>query len=198
MGTPDSKFLTEIYRVYIIAPLMPKMHRTLPDKFDPWKLAQLQSQLTGELDLHAMQRLSSLLNTASGRVKVRIKAGIDEGDVRFLRGDLDTVVELICQRCLTPMALALKVAFRLGLVHTEAEALNLPNDYDPVYVPNEGLTTSELIEDELILALPFAPCHADQSQCEANGYTAPDKPSTTSKPNPFALLSTLLPNSDKE
>lgn len=174
------------------------MYPTLPEKIDPWKLAQSRSQLRGTLDLRPMHRLTPLLNASAGWVTVVIQGGIDEHDVYFLTGEIETVVELDCQRCLTPMEMVLKVAFRLGLVHTELQASNLPEGYDPIYVSHEGLTTSELIEDELILALPFAPCHADQTRCEANGFTAPDRVATTSKSNPFAQLSTLLANSSKE
>jgi uncharacterized protein len=90
----------------------------------------------------------------------------------------------------------MRVNFRLGLVHARAahQVGNLPEEYEPLLVPQNGLAMSEWVEDELILALPLVPRHDDVHECEALGFVFSDKTprSLEGKTNPFMSLSTLL------
>ena len=47
---------------------------------------------------------------------------------------------------------------RLGLIREEADEAGLPEGYEPLLVPDDGmLRPAELVEDELILAVPVVP-----------------------------------------
>ncbi len=175
------------------------MQTRLLDRFDPWKLAAVGGHLQGEVMLECMPRLTALLATPVGGVAVTLKAGVDtHHPIAFLTGQLEVTVTLICQRCLAPMPWPLNVQFRLGLVRSEAQAESLPDEYEPLLVPEEGLLTSGWVEDELILALPLVPLHSDLYQCEANGFTLPDPAPPAEQSSPFAALSTLLQDLHKE
>ena len=65
-----------------------------------------------------------------------------------------------CQRCLQPVALDLDVARGLRFVADEAtaEALDAESEDDVLATPR-WLDLHELIEDELLLALPIVPMH---------------------------------------
>ena len=113
--------------------------------------------------------------------------------MRFIKGALQTGIELVCQRCLEPLRLALDVTVSLGLVHGEAEADRLPEEYEPLLVPEGVIRVADLVEDELLLALPRIPRHEDARDCEANGYRAPD----TGHDQPLATLASLLRDSQR-
>lgn len=175
------------------------MQKNLPKKIDPWHFALQRGRLQGELDLRTMDRLQSLLDMPSEPVKIVLEAGIDEQNTHFFVGTMEVIVGLVCQRCLAPMPVPLTVAFRLGLVHTEAQAINLPKDYDPLLISNKELTISEWVEDELILALPLIPLHGDLRQCAKEGFSLPEKKAAMAKDTkPFAVLSNLRLNLSKE
>lgn len=178
--------------VYIIAPFM---HIDF-DRFDPWKLAAAGGHFQGKISLACLPRLGSLLAASADQVSVELTAGVDAQALAFLRGHLDTTVRLICQRCLAPFDLPLTVPFRLGLAHDEHQAENLPEEYDPLLVPAEGVLLAELAANELILALPLVPMHDDLQQCQANGFVSPQVEAQTAKP--FAALATLMNDLKKE
>ncbi len=97
-----------------------------------------------------------------------------------------TEVWLICQRCLQPLREALAVDRWLRFVPGEAEAAALDAESeDDVLALSKTLDLRELIEDELLLALPLVPRHASCAppmQVDA----APAAP-----PNPFDALRPL-------
>lgn len=71
-----------------------------------------------------------------------------------------TLLRLTCQRCLQPMEQPLAVDTRLRFVRDEALAEKLDdNDEEDVLVLTPALDLRELVEDELILALPLVPRH---------------------------------------
>jgi uncharacterized protein len=186
--------LTDVGGIDIIASLMQK---NLPATIDPWHFAARGGRLQGELALCTMDRLLPLIDAPLELLKIFLEADIDEQGTHFFAGTMAVKVALVCQRCLMPMPVPLTVAFRLGLVHTEAQAMNLPKKYDPLLIENKELVIAEWVEDELILALPLIPLHADLQQCE--GFDMPEKKSaTTQNAKPFAVLSNLVPNSSKE
>lgn len=71
-----------------------------------------------------------------------------------------TEVWLTCQRCLQPLHRPLAVERALRFVHseTEAEALDAESEED-VLALTRVLDLRELVEDELLLALPLVPRH---------------------------------------
>ena len=167
---------------------------SFPSRIDPWRLAAEGGRLEGELALAALPRLVAELHRAEGVVHVALIAGIDPRGVRFIRGVVRTGVELVCQRCLGSLQFALDVTVSLGLVHSEAEADRLPEEYEPLLAPEGVIGVADLVEDELLLALPQIPRHEDVRDCEANGYRAPDR---VEQDQPFATLASLLRDSPR-
>ena len=69
-------------------------------------------------------------------------------------------VWLTCQRCLQPFEVPLAFERRLRFVHGEAEAEALDAESeDDVLALTRSLDLRELVEDELLLALPIVPRH---------------------------------------
>ena len=96
-----------------------------------------------------------------------------------------------CQRCLQPVLLTLDVdrAFRFAPTEDEAAALDAESE-DDVLVLSRQFNVQELIEDELLLALPIVPMH---ERCPAPLVAAtPEQPGEDVAPaHPFAALAAL-------
>ena len=109
----------------------------------------------------------------------------------WLQVQADVAVTLQCQRCLQAVAHTLTVDRPYRFVRTEAqaEALDETTEEDVlVLVPR--LNLHELIEDELILALPLVPRHPGACPSPLP-MPVDDLPQDEPAPNPFAKLAAL-------
>ena len=111
---------------------------------------------------------------------------------------------LTCQRCLQPVAHDISLNPVLRFVDGEEEAARLDEeagDEEDVLALPRSLKVSELMEDELILALPLVPLHSvcpeplpylESSETQASTHIiANSLAATADKPNPFAVLAQL-------
>lgn len=106
----------------------------------------------------ALPRLVAGLTTAAGQVDATIT--FDRlGATPVLDVRASTRAELVCQRCLQPLHVELTGESRVGLVETLAQADALPGDVEPVWVEARKVDLGELVEEELLLALPLVPAH---------------------------------------
>ncbi|MBX3601737.1 MAG: DUF177 domain-containing protein [Rubrivivax sp.] len=103
-------------------------------------------------------------------------------------------VRLECQRCLQPMDQTLEVDRRFRFVRGEDEAARLDEESEDDVLALPGrLDLLELLEDELILALPLVPRHETCPQpLPAPTTAAPAAPEAgDERPHPFAALAAL-------
>lgn len=170
---------------------MSKRQDRLPVQVDPYRLAEQGLEYDGVLPLRQMKRLSPLLSSIEGEAKVRLQFGVDDMGVHFLRGSIQASLELECQRCLQAMAWPVEAELALGFVSSTAEADQLPGGYEPYIVDTIPLALIDMIEDELLLALPQIPMH-DIEQCPAQEYVEPEEQQDMAgQDNPFKVLADL-------
>jgi uncharacterized protein len=105
-------------------------------------------------------------------------------------------VWLTCQRCLQPVALELAVQRTLRFVPSEEEAARLDEaeEEEDVLALPRTLNLHELVEDELILALPLVPRHeACPEPLPYEPQAEPPQPQAEAleAPHPFAALARL-------
>lgn len=95
-----------------------------------------------------------------------------------------------CQRCLQPMALALAVDRRFLFAADEASAaaLDAETDEADVLVLTPRLDLHELVEDELLLALPIVPRHERCPEPLPMAAEPPPPAPAEAPPHPFAAL----------
>jgi uncharacterized protein len=124
---------------------------------------------------------------ASGERRVLPNAGRQPA----LAIEADTEVTLECQRCLQPMRLALHATRRIFFVDGEeaAAALDAESE-DDVLALTPALDLAELIEDELLLALPLVPRHDHCPLPLPRGFVEDEAPVDPAD-NPFAALAAL-------
>jgi uncharacterized protein len=168
----------------------------LPVHIDPIRLAETRRLLEGRIPLAEMTRLGESLQDSDGEVTVSLEFGTDNEGIRFMRGRIQAEVSLECQRCLETMRYPIDSEFALALVRSTVEAEALPSHYEPLLVEGEPLFLRDIIEDELLLALPIVAMHAPE-QCSVSTGTAEEADDrrkdtgATEKDNPFAVLADL-------
>ncbi len=166
----------------------------LPEQIAPYKLARQGISLQGTISVAEMGRLAELLTDSQGAVEVELHFGIDEQGVRYVRGRLIAQVNVECQRCMQPMPITVEGDISVGFVASDDMANNLPETYEPCVVADDTVVLSDLVEDELILALPIVSVHPDQA-CqpwfEQEGNQPVEEAPVEEKKNPFAVLEAL-------
>jgi uncharacterized protein len=158
------------------------------------------ARLTQATELAALERLCESTQGSVSGLQVQWEA---QGELRTARyGTKPQVwlhlqgsahVPMTCQRCLSEASIALEVDQSYRFVATEAQALEEDEDSDEdVLVLSRDLDVLELLEDELIMALPPIPKHDECPQAPSfEAMDADFSEDETSKPNPFAVLQKL-------
>lgn len=159
------------------------------DRADPWRLAQQGRTLTGRVALDGLSRLAPSL-AAAGDAEYRVAFYLDGERRAVASGHVAAELVVQCQRCLEPMVIVVDSDFALAFVRGLDEAARLPGRYEPVVAEDGWVRPLDLVEDELLLALPPVPLHEDGG-CGAP--VAPDRgrPSPNDAPNPFVALAAL-------
>lgn len=101
---------------------------------------------------------------------------------------LKATVQMKCQRCLGGMAEPIDASYRFQFVKDEATAQAQDEAQDEVdtLVHSRQFDLHELIEDEMLMALPFVSLHEICPEAGAVAFLPVD-----AKPNPFAVLKNL-------
>lgn len=160
-------------------------------RFDAFKLAERGESLSGEVDASVLGRLVDRVVAApegrSQRLHWTVEGGRDEKGRPRLTLNLDGAVFMTCQRCLRPLEQVIAQDTDLLLARDEAALIALDAEESEVVLANAKLDVLSLVEDELLLSLPFAPRHA-QGECVAATTPAATGPERES---PFASLGTM-------
>lgn len=171
------------------------MSGRLPDYVDFMRLARQGQVLSGDLSLARMQRLAASLRDTQGSARVRLEFDLDARRQPVLRSRVEAELVLECQRCLGDCNYAVSVETVYGLIEHEAQAKRLPDEYEPLLLNEEPMSPLELVEDELILAMPVVARHEDgDPACQPYNLRKQQDASTETAvegSNPFAVLNRL-------
>jgi|GEM_PF-3302086 len=142
------------------------MAQQIPTQFDPVALCRRTEQgaaaFVGEIDIDNFTRLSEILTEPAGSVAVDLRFQRLESSRPAAHGTLKARLPMTCQRCLTTCWTDVEVEFSCCFASSEAVAERMPEDIDVVMMDEKGKATmSEFFEDELLLACPSFPKHAD-------------------------------------
>jgi uncharacterized protein len=162
------------------------MNAGLPETIDAWRMVQMRRSFQGIVPLATMSRLRESLAATDGVVTFDLEFGKDELGVPYLHVRADASLPLTCQRSLEVFALPVHVDTRLGLIAQEADEAGLPSGYEPLLTSSGLVRLADVVEDELILALPVVPVKPGVQVAEK--WSAGDEPAPVAKENPFAVL----------
>jgi len=140
----------------------------------------------GRLPLSALLRLAGLLFDTDGEAQFSLGFDRDALGNAYAELELEATLPLQCQRSMQRFGFQVKLRQRLGLLRDEADEAGLPPGYEPLLVAENGeVRVTDLIEDELILAIPVVPVNPDSASVPLLPTTAPERP------HPFAALAAL-------
>lgn len=179
----------------------------LPDRIDPLRFAEAKRHLQGVMDIAKMDRLRPYLYSDAGQVQVELDFGIAEDGLRYVHGHLSSALNLVCQRCLHAMEELIETEVNLGVIADQSLADTLPEAYEPLVLGQHDVFLRDVIEDELILALPLVPKHRDEkckeslssknfernieSKDDVTETEMSEEENVIRKENPFAVLSSF-------
>jgi uncharacterized protein len=134
------------------------MSREFPDWVDPWKAADGRRIFQGTMPLKRMQRLTPLLAPADWP-DARFSAAFGYDRQGMLTVDLrvEAQLPLVCQSSLETYLEPVARHSVLAVVEGAAEQDLVPDHYEPVLAEHGRLALLDLVEDELLLALPQVP-----------------------------------------
>ena len=162
----------------------------LPHYLEPRKQAMQGGELSGQTTVGALPRLAEYRHSQDSPVKVELRFERDQDGRYLVRGRIDTRLHLTCQRCLELVECDVSAQVELALVWSEEQIASLPERYDPWLMTDDKLVLADMLEEELLLALPLAPVHEICPEPlptpEADETEAQDKAD-----NPFAVLAGL-------
>ena len=166
------------------------MSTDVPEILDAWRMVAARRGFQGRLPLSSLTRLrDALADAEGGDVVFSLEFDRDALLVPYVELRIDAGLPLVCQRTLQRFVLPVAMVQRLGLIRDEADEAALPDGYEALLLAGDGeLRPAELVEDELILAVPVVPVKPGSESVER------DWPVTTEeevRANPFAALAAL-------
>jgi DUF177 domain-containing protein len=165
----------------------------LPERIDPARLVEREARLCGHLSLARMERLRASLCDGEGTAFIDVCFQSDEQGRDMAVGHVTARLPVRCQRCLEAMEIAIATALCLAFTDADTEAEGEappPDGYDAVPLVGDTISLSDLVEDELMLALPMAPMHEDCPVGVWCRYLGDRAPSEAPR-KPFAALARI-------
>jgi len=150
-------------------------------------------------------RLSGVAASDVPTVAVRLEFSLLDGKP-VVHGQIRGSLELNCQRCLGRMLQRIDESFDLMLTDSEAQLDLVPTSYEGWLTHSGRLDVVELVEEQLLLAIPLIAKHEDTRDCavdcvvaapeQANQQSSPvvalDKKAALDTQRPFANLRDIL------
>jgi len=155
------------------APCMP--HQPVIDGLE---FARTGSKLHGACPVAGFPRLHDLLRTDEGTLQYELLGVAQERGYPALRLKVGGALQLVCQRCLGAFEFPLHIDVSLGLAATQAEIDAEPLEAEGLerIVASREMAVRDLVEDEVLLAIPLAPRHERCAGREAGAAGRDDSP----------------------
>ena len=165
---------------------------------DLFAMAMRHSAINCELPAAALSRVAESANDGALRVALAVEVG--DADQILVSGKVDGTLALQCQRCLEPVNVPVSIDVKLAVAASESTPA--PAGYELVTGDARTVLLRDLLEDDILLALPPVPMHPDPADCGEvaalmNDYrateSADEDPAAEGeeKRHPFAILKNL-------
>jgi uncharacterized protein len=168
------------------------MFEKIPELIDPVQCAEHNKRFQATVKQSDLKRLRQQLVSAEELVAV---------DLAFRRHpklktpmfvlSVKTELSLECQRTLEPFSYSVASTITGVYVSSMALADDLSEDIEVYALPEGKISTYELIEEELLLAIPMIPRQDDDFLTWQSEAFIPEPEQAEEKPNPFAKLQQL-------
>jgi uncharacterized protein len=158
---------------------------------DSLEFARAGHRLNGSLSVPVMVRLQDSLFDRSGEVRFEVIGGFDARQRPVLTLEISGVLHLQCQRCLGALEHVLRLSNTLLVVSGAGAGSEDPDEEEMESIEaSANLDVAALVEDEILLSLPYAPRHGEGQCTQAVGQSA------SGKTGAFAKLDALKRNNN--
>ncbi len=180
-------------RLMSVGPASSNPGNSVPEQVDAWRMVAARRSFSGRVPLSAFARLQGLLFDAQGEMaEFHLQFDTDPLRIPYVELRVSAELPLECQRNLKRFELPVRIVQRLGLIRDEADEAGLTAEYEALLVAEDGqLRLLDLIEDELVLAVPAVPVNPDSEPVERDW---PVQEQELAKASPFAALAPLKKN----
>lgn len=170
----------------------------IPISIAPARAALKRMTYDGIIVKSEFVRIKEVATVLDDHINVAIECGIDAQGLVVIKGNAAANLELVCQRCGTGLKTHVSTEFTFTPVKVSAEESEerIPDAYEEIELNEFGeVSLVELIEDELMLALPIVAMH-ELKDCQLKetdmtfGELAPEA-TEEKKSNPFDVLKKL-------
>ena len=165
---------------------------------DAFSFCQQQERREGNIFIADMHRLASECANTVGSLSWALEGGSNRLGYSKLVLRVNGKVQLMCQRCLTVFAFEINSVQELILAKNEENADEIEalieDDEIDVVVGSKTFNIMDLIEDEVLLAIPQSPKHAVCPDVELDSSVstvAAIEAEASKKESPFAVLKKL-------
>lgn len=171
-------------------PIVPEHVRPADLKSGPSRGVRREAlSITGSVGLGLLGRIEAPYRKR-GTVAATLSFQVTDAPGVFrLCGIIACTIDATCQRCLESVTLSIESPVDVGVIERAGDAPPETVVDDFICLDGAPLDVLTVVEDELLLALPFAPRHAPGS-CQAAGSGA-QPPEEAAEENPFAVLVAL-------
>lgn len=153
---------------------------------DPLDFCRNQREISGSAPVSRLDRVKTAVIEDDSLVAYHVAGSVDSLGRAVLSVRVMGEVKLVCQRCLEPMPHPLAIATEVTVFADEGHMAAAEAD-DPeleALLVDEARDLQVVVEDEILLALPFAPLH---DECIEVPRESEDLPAN----NPFSVLASL-------
>lgn len=154
---------------------------------DAEQLADRRSDIEFSIPLPALPRIAPLLARPEGSARGKASFAREQS-LAVVDLTVEAELSLVCQRCMQPMSWPVVGRAHIALVGDADAADAVASEFETVIAPGGRVTVGELVEEELLLALPVVALHARAEACGVQLDAEPDK----EVQKPFAGLADLL------
>jgi len=171
----------------------------LPKLVDPRRLAEQRVIYQEKITVFELPRINDLVESSTSEIDVNLAFGRDEQHRVSVTGNIEGSVDLICQRCMNRVETGFNQDIDLLVVWSDEQSKAIPKDADPWQV-GEKANLHELIEDEILLALPVVARH-EPGECEAPEIPDNDlvfEGEEEGRQRPFEILKDLTKSPDNK
>ncbi|MFM9834679.1 MAG: YceD family protein [Methylophilaceae bacterium] len=146
------------------------------------EFAQKNLEISGDLSPLDCLRLGEMLSSNDknqASIHYTLKGFAKGMHLPSMHLQVESILPVLCQRCLEAMQIELNLNFDYLICENSPDEAD-ENDEIDWLEPSQHMNLNEMIEDELLIAMPIAPVHA--ADCTKANMQSGERP------NPFAVL----------
>ena len=153
------------------------------------ELAERGARVSGSVPLSALAQLRELVEGEPAEIDATLGVTWHDSGVPLVSGEVDARLAMRCQRCLDPVSIRVRTHVKLAVVTNETQLV--PEEYE-AFIATEGVgRLADLVEEEILLALPDYPLHDNVKECGELAARVQELGKTAREPGAFDVLRNL-------